>query len=78
MATQGPMVAIDLAAFSARLFDSRELAPRARLAAQAVRDLLPGTGINIYLLGDQAGERVWTPQATVGDVSVLEIGRAHV
>jgi len=72
MATQGPMVAMDMAAFSARLFDSRELAPRARLAAQAVRDLLPGTGINIYLLGDQAGERVWTPQATVGDVSVLE------
>jgi RND family efflux transporter MFP subunit len=72
MATQGPVVAMDMAAFSARLFDCRELAPRARLAAQAVADLLSGTGINVYLLGDQAGERVWTPQATVGDVSVLE------
>jgi RND family efflux transporter MFP subunit len=72
MATQGPMVAIDLAAFSARLFDSRELAPRARLAAQVVGELLPGTGINVYLLLDQAGERIWAPQATAGEVSITE------
>lgn len=72
MATQGPVVAMDLAAFSARLLDSHELAPRARLAAQAVAELLPGAGVNVYLLGDQAGERVWTPQTTVGEVAITE------
>ena len=72
MATQGPVVAMDIAALSARLLDSRELAPRARLSAQALADLLPGSGINVYLLGDQGGERVWMPQASVGDVEVTE------
>ena len=72
MATQGPVVGVDLAAFSAHLLDSHELAPRTRLAAQAIAELLPGSGINVYLLGDQAGERVWTPQATVGEVAITE------
>lgn len=72
MATQGPLVAIDIAALAAHLLDVRELAPRARLAAQAVADLLPGTAVNIYLLGEQEGERVWVPQASVGDVTIAE------
>src|SRR5215469_5693547 len=73
MATQGPIVAIDIAALAAHLLDARELAPRARLAAQAVADLLPGTAVNIYMLGEQEGERVWIPQASVGDVAVAEL-----
>lgn len=72
MATQGPVVAMDIAALSARLLEVRELAPRARLAAQAVADLLPGTAVNIYILGEQDAERVWIPQASTGDVSVTE------
>jgi len=72
MATQGPVVAMDIAALSARLLEVRELAPRARLAAQAVADLLPGSAANIYILGEQDAERVWIPQASVGEVSVTE------
>ncbi len=72
MATQGPVVAMDIAALSARLLEVRELAPRARLAAQAVADLLPGSAANIYILGEQDAERVWISQASVGEVSVTE------
>lgn len=72
MATQGPVVAMDIAALSARLLEVHELAPRARLAAQAVADLLPGSAVNIYTIGEQNGEQVWVPQASVGDVSVTE------
>lgn len=72
MATQGPVVAMDIAALSARLLEVRELAPRARLAAQAVADLLPGSAVNIYILGEQDAAQVWIPQASIGDVSVTE------
>lgn len=72
MATQGPVVAMDIAALSARLLEVRELAPRARLAAQAVADLLPGSAVNIYTIGEQNAEQVWIPQASVGDVAVTE------
>ena len=72
MATQGPVVAMDIAALSARLLEVRELAPRARLAAQAVADLLPASAANLYILGDQDAEQVWIPQASAGDVSVTE------
>src|SRR5690242_20273821 len=72
MATQGPVVAMDIVALSARLLEVRELAPRARLAAQVVADSLPGSAVNLYIVGEQA-ERVWIPQASAGDVSVTEI-----
>ena len=72
MATQGPVVAMDIAALSARLLEVRELAPRARLATQAVADLLPASAANLYILGDQDAEQVWIPQASAGDVSVTE------
>jgi len=73
MATQGPVVAMDIVALSARLLEVRELAPRARLAAQVVADSLPGSAVNLYIVGEQAAERVWIPQASAGDVSVTEI-----
>src|SRR5690242_18490510 len=73
MATQGPVVAMDIVALSARLLEVRELAPRARLAAQVVADSLPGSAVNLYIVGEQGAERVWIPQASAGDVSVTEI-----
>jgi hypothetical protein len=41
MVTQGSVLAIDLAAFSAQLLENREVSPRARIIAQAVMDLFP-------------------------------------
>jgi RND family efflux transporter MFP subunit len=70
MATQRPVVAMDIATFSARLLELREVPPRARLVAQAIVDLLPGTAANVYLLAARDDEQVWNPQATAGDVSV--------
>src|SRR5690349_9476535 len=70
MATQRPVVAMDIATFSARLLELREVAPRARLIAQAIVDLLPGTAANVYLLAVRDDEQVWSLQATAGDVSV--------
>lgn len=72
MATQGPVVAMDIASFSARLLAHRETVPRARLVVQAVADLLPGTAINLYWLSDQGEERVWAPLASIGDVTLAE------
>src|SRR5712671_6241963 len=72
MVTQGPLVAMDLAAFSSRLLENREASPRARLIAQAITDLLSGTAANVYLLATQNEQRVWTSYASVGDVAVAE------
>lgn len=70
MATQGSAVAVDISAFSAQLFEQREVFPRARIAAQAVADFLPGSAVTIYLLANSDDGQVWVPQSTVGDVSI--------
>ena len=72
MATQGSVLAIDLAAFSAQLLETREVSPRARIIAQAVTDLFPDAAANVYLLASPKKVRVWTPLATSGEVSVHE------
>jgi RND family efflux transporter MFP subunit len=70
MATQGSALVLDIASFSAQMLDHREVSPRARIVAEAVGDLLPGTACAVYLLGTQDEEQVWIPQAIVGDVSI--------
>lgn len=70
MATQGSAVAVDLSAFSAQLFEQREILPRARTVAQAVAEFLPGNAVVVYLLGDSDEGQVWGPQATAGEVSI--------
>ncbi len=70
MATQGSVLAIDLAAFSAQLLETREVFPRARIIAQTVTDLFPDAAANIYLLTVLDQAQVWAPQATSGEVSV--------
>src|SRR5260370_40812233 len=70
MATQGSVVAIDIAAFSAQLLDNREGSPRARIIVQAITDLMPGTAANVYLLARLDEGQVGAPQATSGWVAV--------
>jgi RND family efflux transporter MFP subunit len=72
MATQRPIVAVDITAISAKLLENREVTPRARILARAVAELLPGTATNVYLLGKREGEPVWVPQASAGDVTVAD------
>jgi RND family efflux transporter MFP subunit len=70
MVTQGSVLAIDLAAFSAQLLENREVSPRARIIAQAVAGLFPAAATNVYLLSTLDRGQVWVPQATAGEVSV--------
>src|SRR5215470_20100599 len=70
MATQGSVLAVDIASFSAQLFHHRELFPRARIIAEAVTDFLPGTGANVYLLNSADGILSWVPQASAGDSTI--------
>jgi RND family efflux transporter MFP subunit len=65
-------LAVDIAAFSAQLLNHRELSPRARTIIEAVTDVLPGTGVNLYLLISENEGQCWVPQATTGDVTVHE------
>src|ERR1041384_4877403 len=67
MATQGSIVAMDVATFSTQLLESREVIPRARLIAQTVCDLLPGSAAVVYLL--QEGS-TWSAQAAAGEVTI--------
>jgi|SRR5579864_3072141 len=70
MATQGSALAMDIAAFSARLLDHREVSPRARIIAEMVADLLSGSACTVYLLHANGEEQAWIPQATSGDASI--------
>lgn len=72
MATQRPAVAMDIAAFSAQLLESREVVPRSRILARAVTDMFAGAAVNVYLLGERDEQPVWIPQASASDVSVAE------
>jgi RND family efflux transporter MFP subunit len=70
MATQGSVLAVDMAAFSTQLLDHREVFPRARIILEAITDLIPGTAASVYLLTTLDGIQYWTPQAAAGDVTV--------
>jgi RND family efflux transporter MFP subunit len=70
MAIQGSVLAVDIAAFSAQLFDQREVLPRARTIAATVADVLPGSAANVYFLTTLDDAQFWTAQATAGDVTV--------
>ena len=72
MATQRPVVAMDIAAFSAQLLENREVVPRARILARTITDLLPGTAATVYLLGNREVGSAWVPQESSGEVSVTE------
>ena len=70
MVTQGSVLAVDIAAFSAQLFDQREVLPRARTIAATVADVLPGSAATVYFLTTLDDSKFWTAQATAGDVTV--------
>jgi RND family efflux transporter MFP subunit len=61
---------IDLIGLSTRLLAAQEVTPRARILARSIADLLPGTGVNVYVLSLSNGDQAWMPKATVGEVSV--------
>lgn len=76
MATQKSEFTVPVAEFAAALLARPEVGPRARVTAEQVAQLLPGTAVVVYILEDQDNP-AWTRKATVGEVEVsatLEFG----
>ncbi|MDT8070283.1 MAG: efflux RND transporter periplasmic adaptor subunit [Terriglobia bacterium] len=68
MATQRPAFSAPIAEYAASLLAERELGPRSRIAARQVRDLLPGTSVQVYVIEDQDAP-VWRLKAVEGEVT---------
>ncbi|MFI5089934.1 MAG: efflux RND transporter periplasmic adaptor subunit [Terriglobales bacterium] len=68
MASQVPGFATSFTELAMALLSSSEVVPRARLIAQQVAELAPGSGVVVYAL-DRSGDPVWVPKATAGEVA---------
>jgi RND family efflux transporter MFP subunit len=53
-----------------RLLEKQELIPRARILAQTVADLFPGSAVNVYFVYTLPEGDVWMVLANIGEVSV--------
>ena len=72
MPIQSPGVTLQIPALCTRLLEQHEVAPRARIIAQAVTEALPGSAVNVYCASTFAEGDAWTVLASVGDVTVPE------
>src|SRR4029077_12815137 len=72
MASQSFDLRTDALDLSARLLSAQEVVPRARIVARFLVDHLLGAAVNVYILHSSAGEGVWLPRASFGEVSVQE------
>jgi RND family efflux transporter MFP subunit len=68
MASQVPGVAISFTELAMALLSASEVVPRARLIAQQMAELVPGSGVVVYVI-ERSGEPVWVPKATAGEVA---------
>jgi RND family efflux transporter MFP subunit len=71
MASQVPGFDISLSELAMALLSASEVVARARLIAQQVAELVPGSGVVVYVI-DRSGEPVWVPKATAGEVAFEE------
>lgn len=55
---------------STRLLEKQELSPRARILAQTVAELFPGSAVNVYFIYTLPEGDVWTVLSNIGEVSV--------
>ncbi|HUQ50213.1 MAG TPA: GAF domain-containing protein [Terriglobales bacterium] len=71
MATQGQAFASPLS-FAAGLLQEREVIPRARIAARAFAEHLPGCAIILYTSTDIHSKVMWVAKAIVGEITMQE------
>ena len=71
MASQVPGFATSFTELAMALLSASEVVPRARLIAQQVAELVPGTGVVVYTL-EGGDEPFWAPKATAGEVAFEE------
>jgi GAF domain-containing protein len=72
MPIQSSGLALNIATFSARLLEQREVSPRSRIVAQAISDAFPGTAINVYVTASLADGDAWTAIASAGEAAIPE------
>ncbi len=72
MASHTSGLAFDLAAISSLLLEKKEVVARARIVAQTVSEVLPGTGVVVYVLSDAPDGKVWEPRA-IDEVEADEV-----
>ncbi|HME11939.1 MAG TPA: efflux RND transporter periplasmic adaptor subunit [Candidatus Acidoferrum sp.] len=63
-------MSVDIGEVAVRLLADQGLTSRARTAARTVLELLPGSAVNIYILGTNEESAVWRPAASAGEVSL--------
>lgn len=68
MATE-PIFSVPLTEFAAALLAERELTPRARVITRQVSELLPESGVVVYVVEDQEAP-AWRLKAYIGDVAL--------
>lgn len=72
MPIQSSGLIFPIAELSARLLETQEVGPRARITAKAVAQWLPGTAVNVYATSVHSDGDTWNWLASVGDVTVPE------
>jgi RND family efflux transporter MFP subunit len=55
-----------------RLLEKQEVTPRARILAQTIAELFPGSAVNVYSISALPEGDAWLMLASVGDTSVVE------
>jgi RND family efflux transporter MFP subunit len=71
VATQRPAYSVPLSDFVAALLAEREVIPRARLTAQQVSEIVPGSSCIVYVVADQENP-IWEVKAVAGEVTLDE------
>ena len=71
MATPSASFAVPIAEFAAALLAERELAPRARLIAEQIAPMFPGSAVVLYIIEEQDAP-AWTSKATNGEIELQE------
>ena len=63
---------LDLSGLSTSLLAEQEVAPRARLFAKFVAELLGECAVSVYTLGSDGEGNFWVPRATLGEAAIHE------
>ena len=70
MASQEQESVLDLSSLSLNLFAEQEVAPRAKVFARFVAELIADAAVNVYTLASDGEKDLWMPRATVGEAKI--------
>jgi RND family efflux transporter MFP subunit len=70
LASQEQESVLDLSPLSLNLLAEQEVAPRARVFARYVAELIADAAVSVYTLGNVGEKTLWIPRATVGDAKL--------